>query len=329
MVVSSGLGGGSLVYANVMLPKDEETFVREDLPRGGRERWPLRRGDLEPHYGHVRAMQAPQRFPADVEPYASTARPWPSRMRAEHWGSPQSAPSWRCCSPRPAVSRSRGLRCRASDLHGRPRSTCGLCGECDLGCNFGAKNTLDYTYLTRGPGGEAQLRTCCEVETIEPLDRGERATGSATGSTSGARGAPSRAARPGPASRSARCAAGRVILAAGAVGTPRLLLINRGALPGLSPATGKRVSANGDALAMIRDAERPPGPQPRPRDHGVDRGRRRRSASGRGFQIQDGGAPVLADWCGSRSSCRRCRGACAARSRVRSAARSFGGATPT
>ena len=34
-VVSSGLGGGSLIYANVMIPKDEETFVREDLGAGG------------------------------------------------------------------------------------------------------------------------------------------------------------------------------------------------------------------------------------------------------------------------------------------------------
>ena len=48
-----------------------------------------------------------------------------------------------------------------------------------------------------------------------------------------------------------------MILAAGAVGTPRLLLMNRAALPGLSPATGRRVSANGDALAIIRDADRP------------------------------------------------------------------------
>ena len=29
-VVASGLGGGSLIYANVMLRKDEATFVQED-----------------------------------------------------------------------------------------------------------------------------------------------------------------------------------------------------------------------------------------------------------------------------------------------------------
>src|SRR5215204_5113786 len=31
-VVSSGLGGGSLIYANVLIRKDEKSFVREDQP---------------------------------------------------------------------------------------------------------------------------------------------------------------------------------------------------------------------------------------------------------------------------------------------------------
>ncbi len=42
-LVASGLGGGSLIYANVLLRKDEEWFVKEDLARGGYEHWPLTR----------------------------------------------------------------------------------------------------------------------------------------------------------------------------------------------------------------------------------------------------------------------------------------------
>ena len=41
------------------------------------------------------------------------------------------------------------------NLHERTRTTCQMCGECDIGCNYGAKNTLDYNYLTdawRGRG---------------------------------------------------------------------------------------------------------------------------------------------------------------------------------
>ena len=47
---------------------------------------------------------------------------------------------------RRAASPRRTVR-RQDNLHGRPRHTCTLVGECDLGCNEGAKNSLDYTYL--------------------------------------------------------------------------------------------------------------------------------------------------------------------------------------
>src|SRR5829696_5573534 len=56
-LVSSGLGGGSLIYANVLLRKDEKWFVHEqDVPGGGYEHWPISRDDLEPHYDAVEAM---------------------------------------------------------------------------------------------------------------------------------------------------------------------------------------------------------------------------------------------------------------------------------
>src|SRR5207247_126504 len=51
------------------------------------------------------------------------------------------------------------------NLHGRVRMTCRLCGECNVGCNYGSKNTLDFNYLS-----EAALRhgasifTRCEVK---------------------------------------------------------------------------------------------------------------------------------------------------------------------
>jgi cholesterol oxidase len=42
-VVSSGLGGGSLIYANVLIRKDASTFAG----------WPVTRQDLDPYYGRV------------------------------------------------------------------------------------------------------------------------------------------------------------------------------------------------------------------------------------------------------------------------------------
>jgi cholesterol oxidase len=192
------------------------------------------------------------------------------------------------------------------DLHGLPRSTCRLCGECDVGCNYGAKNTLDYTYLSAAKRAGAQLRTCCEVHKIEPLDGGKGGYRIGYVQHLEARGGHRRDLLDPTDERFRVVRAKRVVLAAGAVGSPRLLLANRGALPGLSRALGSRVSANGDAIGMIRDATRA-GSNGRPRPRYLDPSRgpvitasvkvpAGRSPSGRGYQIQDGGAPVLADW---------------------------------
>jgi cholesterol oxidase len=48
-----------------------------------------------------------------------------------------------------------------------------------------------------------------------------------------------------------------VVLASGALGSPRLLLRNRGRLPNLSPTLGTRFSGNGDALGAIFDPQAP------------------------------------------------------------------------
>src|SRR3712207_1924875 len=55
-LVASGLGGGSLIYANVLLRKDERWFVTEDLRDGGFEHWPVARAERDPHYDRVERM---------------------------------------------------------------------------------------------------------------------------------------------------------------------------------------------------------------------------------------------------------------------------------
>src|SRR5437763_379500 len=73
-IVASGLGGGSLIYSNVLLRKDEKWFVKEDRSKGGYEYWPVTRADLDPHYEQVEQMLNAQKYPFDIAPYNETAR---------------------------------------------------------------------------------------------------------------------------------------------------------------------------------------------------------------------------------------------------------------
>src|SRR5450631_3559849 len=52
-VASAGLGGGSLIYANVLIRKDERWFVQPNPVTGADEEWPVTRAVLDPHYEQV------------------------------------------------------------------------------------------------------------------------------------------------------------------------------------------------------------------------------------------------------------------------------------
>jgi cholesterol oxidase len=176
-VVSAGLGGGSLIYANVLLRKDERWFVQEDHGRPGFEYWPVTRKDLEPHYDRVEAMLQPQTYPFGQEPYSQTPKTVAFREAAEKaglsWFLPPLAvtfgnPGGPAVPGEPLVSADG----RTNDnLHRRTRYTCRLVAECDIGCNFGSKNSLDYNYLTQAERLGVDIRTRCEVRSFKPGER--------------------------------------------------------------------------------------------------------------------------------------------------------------
>ena len=174
-LVCSGLGGGSLIYANVMLRKDERWFVREDHSHGAYEHWPVTREELEPHYDRAEAMLGATPYPLDRAPYDRTAKTVAFKAAAESagldWQLPPLAVTF---APGPGEEPVPGepIREPRPNLHGRTRQTCRLCGECDFGCNYGAKNTLDYTYLTAAWHAGAELRTRAEVRAFAPREGG-------------------------------------------------------------------------------------------------------------------------------------------------------------
>jgi cholesterol oxidase len=84
-VVASGLGGGSLTYANVLLRKDERWFV-EDGPDGSSRPWPVTREDLEPHYARVEEGIGVDSYPAGALPYSNTPKTVAFRTAARRLG---------------------------------------------------------------------------------------------------------------------------------------------------------------------------------------------------------------------------------------------------
>jgi cholesterol oxidase len=279
--------------------------VHENLDDGGHESWPVTREDLEPHYDAVQLMQQPQRFPLGAgRPYSTTRKTLAMLEAANKMKLPAMMPPLAVTfaasdgqPARPGEPFSDG----SDNLHGAPRSTCRLCCECDLGCNYGAKNTLDFTYLSAAVRHSAQIRTCCEARTVARLDGGGYRIGYKQHLAARA-GHPARLLDPTEDPRRS-VTASDVVLAAGAVATPHLLLSNRAGLPGLSPALGTRASGNGDYLGWIRDCRLANGdgwrylnPSRGPVITASISVSAEASASGREFLIQDAGAPDFADW---------------------------------
>ena len=301
-VVSSGLGGGSLIYANVLLRKDEKWFVHESpVPGGGYEHWPLSRSDLDPHYDRVEKMLGATPYPYPATSKTAAMRDSSARLGLD-WqlpplavtfaGRPGDAPMPGAPIPTPTFG----------NVHARPRTTCRLCGECDIGCNDGAKNTLDHTYLSAAAHHGADLRTRCEVRGFAPLPGGGYQVRYVVHEASDEGRRIKTSAKPVH-----HITCDRLILGAGTFGSSYLLLRNRAAFPGLSRTLGTRFCGNGDLLSFLLDASDPEAPGGRRRIEG-SRGTVITSAirvgdaldgdgsSGRGFYVQDAGYPVFADW---------------------------------
>lgn len=248
-LVSSGLGGGSLIYANVLLRKDERWFVQEDLQNGGFEHWPVSRADLEPHYDRVEAMLRPQTFPLEHPPYNTTPKTLAFREASQKvgldWFLPPLGVTFANDGEEPIPGEP--IHEEHRNLHNRTRYTCRMCGECDVGCNYGAKNTLDYNYLSEAKRLGAEIRTRAEVRIIEPRDGGGYRVRYIAHDPD-AEGQPIDIFDHRLVSR--EITTDRLVLCCGTLGTVRLLLRNRAAFPRISRLLGTRFCGNGDLLTF-------------------------------------------------------------------------------
>jgi len=226
----NGVGGGSLVYAAVLMEPDDSFFNAPTWSHLGD--WKSR---LRPHYKTARRMLGvapnPDMTPADhaLSQIAKTSTEGGDFRPTEvgvFFGEPDRV------VPDPYF-----------DGAGPERSGCNFCGGCMVGCRFNAKNILPKNYLYFAEMQGAEVLPARTVTNIEPLPDGQ---------PDGARYEIHYTATTAWIHKPKWSVRARNVVGAGGVlGTIELLLKCRDvhqSLPDLSPQLGKLVRTNSEAF---------------------------------------------------------------------------------
>ena len=222
-----GVGGGSNVYASVLL-EPKEAFYRDPAWSALSDDW---RKELAPHYAEAKRMLG-----VAPNPYRGVQDEWlrgaAERMGAGHtfdtvpegifFGDPGRV------TPDPYFGGD-----------GPDRRGCNQCGRCITGCAYGAKNTLErnYLYFARKLGVEVLPER--RVTHVEPIAGGYLVHQEHPWE---------------PAITYPPLRASKVILAAGSLGTQEILFASRErfrTLPRLPASLGTHVRTNSEAIVGI------------------------------------------------------------------------------
>ncbi|MGH3103855.1 MAG: GMC oxidoreductase [Gaiellaceae bacterium] len=218
VVSGAGVGGGSLVYANTLYEPLEPFW--HDPQWAGIADW---KGELAPHYGEARRMLGAARVPFET-PADRVMQDVAARLGVAHTYRRTDVGVW-FGTPGEEVD----------DPYfggaGPPRRGCIACGGCMVGCRHGAKNTLDRNYLYLAERGGAVVHAEREAVRIVPRVGG---------------GYEVVARRPGWGRRTESFFADHIVLAAGVLGTLRLLFASP--LPHVSSRLGDNVRTNSEAI---------------------------------------------------------------------------------
>jgi len=222
VLVGSGLGGTSLINANVVIRPDEDVFRQGRWPMGLREAHA--RGDLDRYRERVLGV---------LEPTAAGPRGgWPKKVAAMQRSA---ARMGREARPLEVAVNLRKYDNR-ENASGVVQRLCTLCGDCVTGCNVGAKNTLYMNYLPLARRAGAEIYTRMEVDYVRAAPGG--------GYFVHVR----HHAEDGP--RELALHAGGVVLAAGALGSTGILLRSQARGLPLSRRVGHHFSGNADTLGF-------------------------------------------------------------------------------
>lgn len=230
VLVGCGLGGTSLINANVALRPGADVFADERWPSALRGR----RDILEPYFELAETWLGSTSYPTD--------RPTPMKLAALDNGALALGENAR--RPPINVTFTSGV-----SAGGVPQPACNDCGDCVTGCNVGAKNTVLMNYLPDAHRHGVKIFCSVEGDSVVPSQPG--APGRWTvwyrvvGSGRGRFHAPKQFVT-----------ADTVVLAAGTLGSTEIMLRSKAnGLPS-SDRIGERFSGNGDVLGFGTDTTR-------------------------------------------------------------------------
>ncbi len=245
-VLCAGLGGGSLIYANVFLEPPDQVFQR-GWPQG------YDRRRLAPYYVVSKQVMGARPIPLNDDPRRRVRRAEIFDKVADGEGRPH---QWADINvffgndydkPTPIGQQEK-------NRYGALQTSCVYCGECDVGCNTHSKNTLDLNYLHVAEHRYgADIRTEHLATRIVPIN----SAGKDDPTELGANGYRVYI-RDLVAGTEITVIARRVCVSAGALGSTELLMRCRdvhGTLPHVSPMLGQRFSGNGDFLSFAVDGD--------------------------------------------------------------------------
>lgn len=236
-VTGSGLGGGSLIYANVLLPMPEDFF----------KGWPygITRADLDPYYQQVLSMMEASPYPYKKDPYYTDTPKTRTMEEASAGVIDNPAADVKFVLPDLAVWFKGDFPGeQMKNKHGAIQSKCNKCGECDVGCNIKAKNTLDLNYIFKARHDEKnplEVRCSAELVDLERLAEGFEVT------------------YQNPETKEKTVVrAKKVILSCGSIGSSKVMinLKKKGRIPNVSPTLGRNWCGNGDLLGFARKTKK-------------------------------------------------------------------------
>lgn len=229
IVSGTGVGGGSLVYANT-LPVPKPAFFQSGSWAGLAD-W---QNELKPYYERAKKMLGAVKNPRFFDGERALEQLAEQIGQKEHLDATEVAIYFGT----PGTTQADPY----FDGKGPERSGCTFCGACMTGCRHNAKNTLDKNYLHLAQRAGAEVLAEQEVIDVRPLGRPDGSDGYAVVCRD--------ATRFFKKSRTLHTKG--VVFAGGVLGTVSLLLkLKKSSLPRLSDMTGREVRTNNESLIAV------------------------------------------------------------------------------